>query len=201
MSGSKLKKPVDLCGFPILTVEEELTYVNGHWDTLKKGITYLLTSNKRNVSYESLYTDTYIIIRQKHGDMLYENVIETVTNHLKTNVRPILETTTKEKAIDELIKCYDAYTIAMADVCEVLMYMDKVYVPSRKLESVKDFELRLFREEIVNYGPIKEKLKATMVDLRQKEPVDGASFKQVFEMLTALGVEKEFEATLIVYTE
>lgn len=59
---------------------------------------------------------------------------------------------------------------------DILMYLDRVYVTQNNVTTVYNLGLQIFRQEIVDYPPINEHLKATLLGMisleRQKEIIE-----------------------------
>jgi cullin 3 len=69
-----------------------------------------------------------------------------------------------------LNKAWSEHTTAMVMIRDILMYMDRVYVQQNtNVQPVYQLGLHLFRQEVVDYQPINEHLKCTLLGMISQE--------------------------------
>jgi len=64
------------------------TYVESIWQLLKNGIQEILTNYREltSLSFEELYSNAHTMVLLKYGEMLYNGLVEVVTDHLTKQV-------------------------------------------------------------------------------------------------------------------
>jgi len=188
-SGSREKMKIRT--FPVAMND---AYVDHTLDLLKRAIVEIQNKNNSGISFEELYRNAYTLVLHKYGDRLYNGLTDTVTNHLRHNVRPYVEESLNTNMLSELIKAWNDHTTAMTMIRDILMYLDRVYIihQKRAVDTVYNLGLRLFRDEVVNYQHINDHLKVTMLSMisseRAKEAIDWMSLKAACQMLLSLGI-------------
>jgi cullin 3 len=113
--------------------------VTQHWETLKDAIYKIHSKQASILSYEELYRTAYNLVLHKHGEMLYNNVKTTTAELMKPMADEILS-----KADDELIKCLNKLwadqKLCIIMIKDILLYMNKNYVPKVKLKPVEQMQ-------------------------------------------------------------
>uniref|UniRef100_A0A915N656 Cullin family profile domain-containing protein n=1 Tax=Meloidogyne javanica TaxID=6303 RepID=A0A915N656_MELJA len=169
------------------------SYISSTWDLLKKAIQEIQRKNNSGLSFEELYRNSYTMVLHKQADKLYTGLQEVVREHLQTMVRDVVLDSINGRFLETLNRIWTDHTTSMVMIRDILMYLDRVYVTQTGVEPVYPLGLRIFRTEIVDYPPINEHLKATLLGLisieRQKEIIEWIDLKNVFQMLIALGLD------------
>ncbi|KAE9549213.1 hypothetical protein FO519_007574 [Halicephalobus sp. NKZ332] len=126
-------------------------YIDHKLDLLKQAIIEILNQNIFD-NFEELYLNAYTLVLHKYGDRLYKMLNDTVTDHLRNNVRPCIEESPDTDALNKLIEAWNDHTTAMAMIRDILIYLDKVYVVQQKnaVDTVYNLGLRLFFGKVVN---------------------------------------------------
>lgn len=87
-----------------------------------------------------------------------------------------MESAVTQNFLETLNKAWTDHTTAMVMIRDILMYMDRVYVEQNRCPKVYDLGLDRFRDDVVNYPPISEHLKGTLLNMiameRQKEYIE-----------------------------
>lgn len=170
------------------------SYISQTWDLLKKAIQEIQRKNNSGLSFEELYRNSYTMVLHKHADRLYNGLQEVVREHLQTMIRGVVLDSINGRFLETLNRIWTDHTTSMVMIRDILMYLDRVYVTQTGVEPVYPLGLRIFRTEIVDYPPINEHLKATLLGMisleRQKEVIEWIDLKNVFQMLIALGLDK-----------
>lgn len=189
-------------------------YVQGIWKHLQAAIQEIQRKNNSGLSFEELYRNAYTMVLHKHGDMLYNGTRDQVRNHLMNAVRPtIVAATSTENTLQVILNAWCDHRTSMTMIRDILMYMDRVHVQANDIDNVDTMGVKLFREQIMFYQVISEKVKELLLkrvdDDRRgiNSHLHSFNVKEVCSMLIALGVsskdvyEKIFECDFLKKTE
>jgi cullin 3 len=143
---------------------------------------------------------SYQLVLHKHGDMLYEGVVETIRAHL-TGRAESLRGVPDDTLLQRVKEVWEAHGREMSLVRDILMYMDKTFVPtnpSRKV--IWDQGLSLFRGCVLGHSGLRGRVTAQLVSAfagaRAGVALDGSLLSSILTMLVDLG-----SGTLGVYAE
>ena len=160
------------------------------WTSLRGAIDKIFMHHSSSLSFEELYGYGYKLCIHKHGDMLYGGMVDTIREHLETNVKAVASTP-NEHLLQVLKKSWDDYKVVIGNVKDILMYMDRTYVKTYKKSPVYDMALTLFREIVVYNANVRERLKSIIlenVDLeRSGQLIDRDLMRSTTYMLVELG--------------
>jgi len=116
------------------------------WDVLSQSLREIHHKNASSLSFEALYRNAYKLVLKKHGDRLYQQVKELVTEHLQhvavRDVKPLVPSNVVtgggvfgsaaiEKRIggsrflEQLKAVWEDHQLCMGMITDVLMYMVK----------------------------------------------------------------------------
>lgn len=169
------------------------SYVQSMLDLLEDAIRTIQNKDNGGLSYEELYRNAYTLVLHKHGPRLYKLMKEVIEEHLRSEVRDLVEKALYNDFLAILNTQWQDHKVSMQVIKDVFMYMDRVYVKNNKVDEVQDLGLKLFKELVVNHNPIKTHLTSTLLDMvskeRRGEIVDRGSVKATCEMLMALGIK------------
>jgi len=130
------------------------------------------------------------MVVNKHGDKLYIGLIATETNHLRM-VAARIEHATGESLLRLLKEEWDAHNKSVQMIRDILMYMDRIYVPTQKKAPIHQLGLDLWRDVVVRSARIKERMLSLFLEAvareRGGEPVDRYILKATSQMLRDLG--------------
>jgi len=110
-----------------------------HWNTIKEAIHKIYQQQASSLSYEELYRTAYSLVLHKHGDLLYNGVKNTTVELLA----PIVERLAKTGDEDLLKKTNEVWKqekLCIVMIKDILMYMDRNYVPKMKLQSMEQLQ-------------------------------------------------------------
>lgn len=95
-----------------------------------------------------MYRTAYSLVLHKHGDLLYNGVKNTTVELLQPIVERISKTTDEDllKKINEIWKQEKLCIVMIKDI---LMYMDRNYVPKMKLQSMEQLQTSQFKHHVV----------------------------------------------------
>ncbi|XP_055346043.1 cullin-3-like isoform X2 [Paramacrobiotus metropolitanus] len=167
-------------------------YLNDIWALLKSAIQEIQRKNNSGLSFEELYRNAYTMVLHKHGARLYEGLREVVTQHLGTQIRENVLKSLNDNFLTTLNQNWGDHTTSMVMIRDILMYMDRVYVNQNNQDNVYNLGLILFRDHVLHYGEVREKLRDTLLDNiareRRGETIDRSSIKNACQMLMQLGI-------------
>ena len=87
---------------------------------------------------------------------------------------------------------WDDYQRAMIMIRDILMFMDQVYASREKLDDTFSMGLTLFRDHIIRFSTIRERLSGTLVgtldDERCDKISDKTAWKGIYQMLMSLSM-------------
>lgn len=143
------------------------------WSSLRGAIAEIYNKNASVLSFEELYRNAYNLVLHKHGDLLYEGVRETIRERLKS-------------LTGDLCQRWEEHQMTMEMIRDILMYMDRTYVPQTKKLKVYDLGLVEFREATTG---ARKALSASLLEAVRLEREGGQvkSLKTALHMLTDLG--------------
>jgi cullin 3 len=91
------------------------------------------------LSYEELYRTAYSLVLHKHGEMLYNNVKNITIELLRPIAERVLQTH-EDVFLVELNKTWSDEKMCIIMIKDILLYMNKNYVPKTKLPPVEHMQ-------------------------------------------------------------
>lgn len=168
-------------------------YVENIWALLKNAIQEIQRKNNSGLSFEELYRNAYTMVLHKHGERLYTGLRSVVTKHLEEKVRVDVLQSLNNNFLQTLNAAWNDHQTAMVMIRDILMYMDRVYVQQNNVDNVYNLGLKIFRDQVVRYGNVRDHLRQTLLDLvmkeRRGEVVDRLAVKNACQMLMVLGID------------
>ncbi|KAJ3223533.1 hypothetical protein HK099_001011 [Clydaea vesicula] len=164
------------------------------WGKLEPAINQIYGKNASNLSFEELYRCAYNLIHKKKGERLYEGVKKVISSHL-SNIEERLRVfcDTSDHFLKTLTGFWDDHTTCLMMLKDILMYMDRIYVPNANVSVVYDLGLELFRD--INIKSVKNLLINTLLEKILSErkgcTIDHFLMKKTIEMLLALDISRE----------
>ncbi|CAI5727400.1 unnamed protein product [Peronospora destructor] len=172
------------------------------WTLLRTAIYEIFSHNASLLSFEELYRNSYNLVLHKHGDVLYNGVVDVITEHLWCVAHQVASVS-DELLLVTLNDQWIDHQIVMTMVRDILMYMDRTYVTQKRKLPVYDNGLHIFRDVIVRHDSVRDRLRTRLLlsieRERHGELIDRDLIKSILRMLIDLGVhsnavyEKEFE--------
>ncbi|PIC47865.1 hypothetical protein B9Z55_007056 [Caenorhabditis nigoni] len=180
------------------TLDEE--YVTHSWNLLKRAIQAIQHKNNPGLGFEELYRAVYTMVQHKHGDRLYNGLRELIREHLEVVRVRIIESMNSGVFLETMAEAWSDHTVAMVNIREYMMYMDRVYVAQNPSAlHVYDLGLELFRTEILKNNGIGDRLifiRDRQLDLiksyRKSDEINWHGMKSLCEMLISLGIDNRF---------
>ncbi|KAF9200508.1 Cullin-3 [Haplosporangium sp. Z 27] len=171
------------------------------WSTLANAITTIHEQRAYTLSYEEVYRCGYNLVIHKCGERLYHGIKDLIEKYLESEAEkkivPILgiaDTSPSEgvqvlKAIQRLWKHHVTCLLMISDI---LIHMDKNYVPQSRLPRTYDMGLYLFRDTVIRSPkyPIQSYLQKILLNQitmeRKGDVIDRGAVKSCTEMLLEL---------------
>merc|ERR1712100_606219 len=97
------------------------------------------------------------MVLYKHGKILYDSLNNKVRQYLSSGADKVAEAEDPQ-LLERLIKGWQAHKLSMGMIRDILMYMDRTYVPKEKLEPVYDRGMKLWLEQVLREPKIKERV-------------------------------------------
>ncbi|CAL5060402.1 unnamed protein product [Urochloa decumbens] len=146
---------------------------------------YALGSTK--MSLEDLYRDVYDVVLHKKGDELYTTMEITMTSEVQS-LCSLLDAAPEDDALflQELLAKWNCHVRAVKMTRNILLYLDRTFVPTMRRTSIHELGLHLWRNNMARSNKICPRLIQAVRRQRggEEELVDGVN-----KMLTELGVE------------
>ncbi|PWA94803.1 Cullin [Artemisia annua] len=165
-------------------------YGDKTWMILEHAINQIYNHNASHLSFEQLYRNAYNMVLHKFGETLYTGLISTMTSHL-TAMSQCIENTHGEMFLEELNSKWTDHNKALHMIRDILMYMDRTYIPSNRKTPVHELGLSLWTENVIHLSGIQTRLRTTLLQLIHKERtgqvVNRGLMKNIIKMLSDLG--------------
>ncbi|KAL6562526.1 Cullin-3A [Orobanche gracilis] len=197
MSGQK-KKNFQIEAFKHKVVVDP-KYADKTWKILEHAIHEIYNHNASGLSFEELYRNAYNMVLHKYGERLYSGLVSTMTFHLQTMSKTI-EAAQGPLFLDELNTKWNDHNKALQMIRDILMYMDRTFIPTTRKTSVHELGLNLWRDNIVHSSKVQPRLLNTILDLilreRLGEVINRGLMRNIIKMLMDLGssvYQEDFE--------
>ena len=130
------------------------------------------------------------MVLHKFGEKLYSGLVSTVTSHLKEIAKSI-EAAQGSLFLEELSRKWAEHNKALQMIRDILMYMDRTFIPSSHKTPVHELGLNLWRDNIIHSSKIQSRLQDTLLELVQRERtgevIDRGLMRNIIKMLMDLG--------------
>ncbi|XP_072952958.1 cullin-3B-like [Typha angustifolia] len=180
-------------------VELDPKYAERTWKVLEHAINEIYNHNASGLSFEELYRSAYNMVLHKYGEKLYSGLVTTMTWHLKEIAKSI-EAAQGGLFLEELNRKWVDHNKALQMIRDILMYMDRTYIPSCHKTPVHELGLNLWRDHIIRSDKIQTRLLDTLLDLihreRTGEVINRGLMRNITKMLMDLGssvYQEDFE--------
>eukprot|EP00177_Eucheuma_denticulatum_P000766 GFKZ01001381.1.p1 GENE.GFKZ01001381.1~~GFKZ01001381.1.p1 ORF type:complete len:852 (+),score=133.99 GFKZ01001381.1:654-3209(+) len=168
-------------------------FAQNTWATLREAIFEITNRNTSNLSFEQLYRFSYNMVLHRHGDYLYNGLTSLLTKHLQ-GVAEKVRSKDPPCFLPEIKKQWGWFSVSLAHVRDVLMYMDRHYVRTKQKKPVHELGLSLFRDVVVRHPAVLPRLSDMLLDSIDKERngalVDIHLIRAITKMLAELGEDK-----------
>ncbi|KAJ1267473.1 hypothetical protein BS78_07G058900 [Paspalum vaginatum] len=171
-------------------VETDPKFFDKSWRKLHDAIREIYKQNASGLSFEELYRTAYNMVLHKFGSKLYEKLTENLKEHLE-EMRASVEAAQGGLFLEELQRKWDDHNKALSMIRDILMYMDRTYIPTNHKTAVFDLGLELWRDTIVRFPMIQGRLLDTLLELihreRTGEVINRCLMRSSTKMLMDLG--------------
>lgn len=157
------------------------------WNSLANAIDEIVLRNSSALSFEELYRNSYNLVIQKHGKLLYDGVTLKISSHLSATAQN-LASTPDASLLEEVSMSFDEHITTMSMVRDILMYMDRTYVETHNEKSTFIQGLHLYRTIVWEHSNVQcrvsELLLKAIADERIGELTDSRDvLKKILSML------------------
>eukprot|EP00357_Protocruzia_adherens_P016205 CAMPEP_0115041442 /NCGR_PEP_ID=MMETSP0216-20121206/45523_1 /TAXON_ID=223996 /ORGANISM="Protocruzia adherens, Strain Boccale" /LENGTH=755 /DNA_ID=CAMNT_0002423067 /DNA_START=45 /DNA_END=2312 /DNA_ORIENTATION=- len=180
------------------------------WNTLENAIDKIHKRQASNLSFEELYRLAYNLVLNKRGDQLYAGVTQAIITFLKTETTEVSRCGNDE-ILSVIHRKWTEHKTKMTTIKDILMYMDRNFVPRASKMPVYELGLKLFREHVIRTDDICSRLISTLLDTiareRTGELIDRSQLRSTISMLVEVGIHSkkfyaiEFEKEFLSETE
>ncbi|KAJ4756829.1 Cullin family protein [Rhynchospora pubera] len=171
-------------------VELDPKYAERTWKVLEHAIHEIYNNNASRLSFEELYRSAYNMVLHKYGDKLYSGLVATMTAHLNKIAKSV-ESAQGGLFLEKLNHKWADHNKALQMIRDILMYMDRSYVPTSHKTPVHELGLNLWRDHIIHSPNIQARLQDTLLDLVQRERtgdvINRGLMRNITKMLMDLG--------------
>ncbi|KAJ0659843.1 putative cullin [Helianthus annuus] len=134
--------------------------------------------------------NAYNMVLHSFGEKLYSGLVSTMTVHLQ-EIAASVEASNGPLFLEELNNKWAQHNKALHTIRDVVMYMDRTYVPSTHKTPVRELGLNLWRDNVIHSVNIQTRLQVTLLDSVQKERngevIKRDLMKDIIKMLMDLG--------------
>lgn len=164
------------------------------WNSLATAIDEIVLRNSSILSFEELYRNSYNLVIQKHGKLLYDGVTSKLSHHLNLAAQRLAQTP-DASLLEEVAASFEDHVTTMTMVRDILMYMDRTYVASHHEKSTFVQGLHLYRVLVWEHYNVQHRASALLLEAitkeRRGEEIDGGGvLKKVLAMLLKMDAEE-----------
>lgn len=145
------------------------------------------------------FRNAYNMVLHKFGEKLYSGLVSTMTSHLK-DISKVIEAAQGGLFLEELNRKWADHNKALQMIRDILMYMDRTFIPSTHKTPVHELGLNLWRDNIIHSSKIQTRLLYTLLELvlreRNGEVINRGLMRNIIKMLMDLGssvYQEDFE--------
>ncbi|XP_022887566.1 cullin-3B-like [Olea europaea var. sylvestris] len=173
------------------------------WKILDHAFSQIYNRDSIDFTFAELYSHAYNMVLHKYGEKLYSGLESTMTFHLQEMCKCI-EAAPGVSFLEELNTKWADHNNALRVIRNILMYMDRTYVPSTQKTPVLELGLNLWRDNVIHSSNISIRLLYTLLDLiyreRTGEGINRELMRNTIKMLVELGssvYQEDFEKPFI----
>ncbi|KAL8124509.1 cullin-3A-like [Apium graveolens] len=178
-------------------------YAEKTWKILEHAIHEIYNHNASGLSFEELYRNAYNMVLHKYGEKLYLGLVSTLTSHLE-EIAESIGAAQGPSFLEELNRKWTDHNKALQMIRDILMYMDRTFIPSTHKTPVNELGLNLWRDKVIHSNKIRTRLQSTLLELVQRERtgevINRGLMRNVTKMLADLGYvvyQEDFEKPFI----
>uniref|UniRef100_A0A6U4JV64 Cullin family profile domain-containing protein n=1 Tax=Phaeomonas parva TaxID=124430 RepID=A0A6U4JV64_9STRA len=172
------------------------------WQSLSDAIDQIYQKRSSQLSFEILYRSAYNLVLDKHGELLYSGVRESLTRRFVA-IGEAVAKTPDAQLLETLAARWADQKVILSTVKDILMYMDRTYAVPHKVKTTYEMGLEVFLDRVIHHQKVRERLRtlllASVKAERLGQLVDRPLLKTILTMLVEAGVgstavyEAEFE--------
>lgn len=143
--------------------------------------------------------NAYNMVLHKFGEKLYSGLVNTMSFHLK-EISKGIEAAQGELFLVELNRKWADHNKALQMIRDILMYMDRTFIPSTHKTPVHELGLNLWRDVVIHSSKTQTRLRDTLLELvhmeRSGEVINRGLMRNIIKMLMDLGssvYQEDFE--------
>ena len=182
------------------------------WEALARAIDEIYNRNASKLSFEELYRNAYNLVLHKHGTLLYDGVSDKISSHLLETVQRLAQVP-DTTLLEEMATTWAEHQITMIMIRDILMYMDRTYVPNQRRRPVYELGLHLFRITVWDHPRVQPRVTELLLTAIASERAglltdDRSLLKANLGMLLELGqadysnvYERDFESVFLGTTQ
>lgn len=140
---------------------------NEKWKLIESAIHQIYQEKASELSFQKLYTSGYQIVLHKSGELLYDGVKKTITEYIQ-GVRSKIMKVDDEGFLTTLLTRWDRHRTAIGMIRDILMYMDRNYVPQQKKTPVYDLGVKIFGDEVFHQNSL-ERIQRLIMQIIRKD--------------------------------
>lgn len=156
---------------------------------MAEAIHHINSGSSSHLSFEELYRHSYNLVLNKHGELLYSGVSDTIAAHLAVE-RAKVSAQPDELLLPALRAAYEQHTVHMRMIRDILMYMDRTHVVQQRKLPIYEQGLSLFRSGVVQHADVAPRVQrlllAAVRSHRSGAALDVALMRSVLSMLVDL---------------
>ncbi|XP_075643362.1 cullin-3A-like isoform X2 [Castanea sativa] len=130
------------------------------------------------------------MVLHKFGEKLYSGLVTTMTSHL-SDISKSIEAAQGELFLEELNRKWLDHNKALQMIRDILMYMDRTFIPSTHKTPVHELGLNLWRDVVIHSSKTQIRLQDTLLELvhreRNGEVINRGLMRSIIKMLMDLG--------------
>lgn len=131
------------------SINTDPDFANRTWSKLQDALRRIQDRDMADLSYEALYRYAYNMVLHKHGEFLFRGVQDELRRHLE-EIQMTLESCVDEEELLESMKIHWGwYCRSLGQIRDVLMYFDRTFVMKKKMTSIYDLGLKMFRKIVL----------------------------------------------------
>lgn len=146
-----------------------------------------------------IFRNAYNMVLHKFGEKLYSGLVNTMSFHLK-EISKGIEAAQGELFLVELNRKWADHNKALQMIRDILMYMDRTFIPSTHKTPVHELGLNLWRDVVIHSSKTQTRLRDTLLELvhmeRSGEVINRGLMRNIIKMLMDLGssvYQEDFE--------
>ncbi|CAJ2647921.1 unnamed protein product [Trifolium pratense] len=176
-------------------------FLKDSWKFLEHGLNAIFhKQNDDYISLEQLYSEAYNMVILGQVTRLYMVSVTIMTSHVKEISKSIEEAAEGDFFLEELSRKWNDYKMAIQNIENILIYMDRTYVRKNDKTPIRDLGLNLWRDNVVYSAQIQSQLQNTLVELLHGERIGKVInnkdlIRNTFMMLKYLG-DSDYETSL-----